>query len=44
MLKKKYPGIADALQSIVKPINPKATGKNYPTAADQKAKGLRTGN
>ena len=43
-LKKRYPGIAGALESIVKPINPKATGKDYPTAADQKAKGLRTGN
>ena len=33
--------IKKGAKALVSPINPNATGKNYPTAADQKAKGLR---
>ena len=36
--------IKKGLKSLVSPTNPNATGKNYPTKADQDAKGLRTGN
>ena len=37
MLKKKYPGIAGALESIVKPINPNATGRGTVTQAQNQA-------
>jgi len=36
-LKKRYPGIAGALESIVKPINPKATGRDTVTQSQNQA-------